>query len=309
MMTLHSPIPEHTYSPHYPSGSVATPDSSSGGGGPHSPSTAAQNDAANALPLVAGSPPQSAPGAPGSIDLAALFAEGPNPSLIVFDLDFTIWVRPLTRLRAPRSVLHVAAPAPLLPPSHTPTPLPLRAPQPFDCDKDVIAPFSVSPYGGVHDRYGRPSNAFCDVPALISALVDAGIPIAYASRNPSAGPVEALLRCIAIPPPKSQPHVRTLWDALPSRALYHAYSSAGYGRGKARHFAAIRSACGVAYKDMLFFDDLHDNIVHAQAQGTTSVHLGRRGLTNEAMAAGIRGWRERAAAGKARDAEKDEMAP
>ena len=84
----------------------------------------AQNDAANALPLVAGSPPQSAPGAPGSIDLAALFAEGPNPSLIVFDLDFTIWVRPLsppprpaargagTAPRPPASAAHTAGPAP-----------------------------------------------------------------------------------------------------------------------------------------------------------------------------------------------------
>ena len=156
----------------------------------------------------------------------------------------------------------------------------------------MLAPFTPSPYGGVSDRFGRPANPFADVPAVFAALVDAGVPIAYASRNPSAGPVEALLRATAIAP-RTRPHVRSLWDALPGRALFHAYSSAGHGRGKARHFAAIQAACGVAFRDMLFFDDLHDNIVHAQAQGTTSVHLGRRGLTVEALAAGIRGWRER----------------
>jgi len=214
-------------------GSVASGSSSVGGGG------------ASAAP---------APSVDSAESLAALLADGPNPALLVFDLDYTVW--------------------------------------PFDCDKDVIAPFIPSQFGGVLDRYGRPSNAFPNVPAIFAALVDAGVPIAYASRNPSAGPVEALLRAIAITP-RTRPEVRCLWDALPNRNLFHAYSSAGYGRGKARHFAAIQAACGVAFRDMLFFDDLYDNIKQAQAQGTTSVHLGRRGLTFEAVAAGISGWRDR----------------
>ena len=45
---------------------------------------------------------------------------GPNPPLLVFDLDYTIW--------------------------------------PYDCDKDVLAPFSRAPHGGVLDRYGRAVN-------------------------------------------------------------------------------------------------------------------------------------------------------
>jgi len=185
---------------------------------------------------------------------ADIFAQGPNPKLVVFDLDYTVW--------------------------------------PFDCDKDVIAPFSPSPYGGVYDRYGRPSNPFPDIPHIIAALVDAKIPIAYASRNPSANSVEQLLRAISIAP-TTRPEVRSLWDALPSRDYFHAYSSAGQGRGKDRHFAAIKKATGIVFSDMLFFDDLHDNIVHAQKQGTTSVHLGRRGVTWAAMIAGIEGWRVR----------------
>jgi len=187
-------------------------------------------------------------------DLVTLLGTGQNPSLCVFDLDYTIW--------------------------------------PYDCDKDVIAPFTLSPYGGVTDRYGRPSNTFTDVPAIIAALVDANIPIAYASRNPSAASINQLLRAIQIAP-KTKPHVRTLWDALSSPALFHAYSSHGYGSGKARHFAAIKAVSGIEFKDMLFFDDLIDNITHAQRQGTTCVHLGRRGLTFEAMIAGIVGWRQR----------------
>jgi hypothetical protein len=44
---------------------------------------------------------------------------------------------------------------------------------------------------------------------------------------------------------------------------------------------------------MLFFDDLIDNIMQAQKQGTTSVHVKRNGVTWEAMIIGIEGWRAR----------------
>jgi len=189
---------------------------------------------------------------PPQPSLEALFAGGEKPALVVLDADYTIW--------------------------------------PFDCDKDVVPPFTSSLYGGLYDRYGRPSNPFRDVPTIAAVLVDAGIPIAVASRNPSAGPVSELLKAIRISP-TTKPEVTNLWAALPSPLYFHAYSSEGVGRGKDRHFATLHELTGVAYKDMLFFDDFTENTRAATAMGITSVLMGKRGLTVEAFEAGLAKWR------------------
>ena len=180
-----------------------------------------------------------------------VFDEGENPSVVVFDADFTLW--------------------------------------PFDCDKDVIAPFTSSPYGGTYDRYGRFANVFMDVPSIFGALVNAGITVAIASRNPSAGPIESLLRATSMAP-RMRPELTCLWDAIPDRALFHAYSSGGVP-GKTKHFTAIQAASGVSFKDMLFFDDITENILLARAMGVTAVQVDRAGLTWAAVNRGIREWR------------------
>lgn len=180
-----------------------------------------------------------------------IFDEGENPSMVVFDADFTLW--------------------------------------PFDCDKEVIPPFSSSPYGGTYDRYGRFANVFMDVPSIFGALVNAGITVAIASRNPSAGPIESLLRATSMAP-RMRPELTCLWDAIPDRALFHAYSSGGTA-GKTKHFTAIQAASGVSFKDMLFFDDFADNILPARAMGVTAVHVDRSGLTWAAVNRGISEWR------------------
>jgi magnesium-dependent phosphatase-1 len=190
-----------------------------------------------------------------------VFDEGENPSMVVFDADFTLW--------------------------------------PFDCDKDVIAPFTSSPFGGTYDRYGRFANVFMDVPSIFGALVNAGITVAIASRNPSAGPIESLLRETSMAP-RMRPELTCLWDAIPDRALFHAYSSGGVP-GKTKHFNAIQAASGVSFKDMLFFDDFADNILPARAMGVTAVQVGRGGLTWAAMNMGIIGWR----AAREREAEAE----
>jgi magnesium-dependent phosphatase 1 len=174
--------------------------------------------------------------------------------MLVFDLDYTIW--------------------------------------PFDCDRDVLAPFAWAPFTNmVLDRYGRPAMPFKDVQSIIAAAVDAGITIAYASRNPSVGPIEALLRAIPIAPRK-HPDVDSLWDALPSRDYFHAYSSGG-AKGKTKHFAAIQAASGVAYEDMVFFDDFDDNLTPARELGITSMKIERRGLSWDEVEMGVRRWRSR----------------
>lgn len=186
-----------------------------------------------------------------------LFTTDNNPSLLVFDCDWTIW--------------------------------------PFDCDKDVIAPFSRSPNGGVFDYYSRGSNPYLEVPAIFSAAVKAGIPVAFLSRNPSAGPVEALLRSIEIlPRPREEPMF--LWDAMPSREYFHCYSTNGFGNGKDLHFANLKKATGIPFSEMLFFDDLPANIDASRAQGTVSVQV-KSGVNERSVAAGLIVWRERKAKG------------
>lgn len=190
---------------------------------------------------------------------ASIFAEGRNPALCVFDLDYTLW--------------------------------------PFDCGMDVMGPFIPDPYDTdyVYDRNEKNANVFNDVREIIESLLDAGIPIAYASRNCGKDMIEDLLRATCISP-MLRPDIKNLWEALPSRDYFQAYSSSfwgnGHGLGKSRHFAAIKNSTGVKYHEMLFFDDLIENIRVARIQGTTSVHLGPKGLTWETMQEGMQEWRK-----------------
>ena len=182
--------------------------------------------------------------------LASLQA-GPTPTLLVFDCDYTLY--------------------------------------PFDCDKDRLAPFSNLAWSGIHDCHWRPANPYPAVSGIFGAIADSGIPVAFLSRNPSAGPVENLLRTLPCES-KGPTAPKDLWGIMPSRGYFHAYSSGG-GRGKDRHFAALRAFSDIPFNKMLFFDDLQENIDAAAKQGTTSVRLGRVGLTVEAFIAGIDGWR------------------
>jgi len=188
-----------------------------------------------------------------SIDVVNRIFSGKNPDLLVFDCDYTIW--------------------------------------PFDCDKDVLSPFTLSPFGDIIERFGRSANPYRDVQKLFAGIVDAGIPVAFLSRNPSANYLEELLRCIMIYP-KTKPPM-SLWDTMPSRDYFHAYSSGG-SRAKDKHFAALQKFSGISFDKMIFFDDLPENILAAQRQGTTAVLVGGKvGLNIEAMDAGIDLWRSR----------------
>lgn len=199
--------------------------------------------------------PVSTPPAQTDYELAmAALKANFNPGLLVFDCDWTLY--------------------------------------PFDCDKDRMAPFTCAPFGeGIYDRFYRPSNPYASVPAIFGAIADAGIPVAFLSRNPSAAEVRNLLTTISCQTKTSQTP-KTLWDTMPSHHYFHAYSSNGIGAGKDRHFAAIHGISGTDFKNMLFFDDMPDNIQAAAKQGTTSVLLtGRRGLTLRAFLTGLEAWR------------------
>jgi magnesium-dependent phosphatase-1 len=175
-----------------------------------------------------------------------------NPKIIVFDCDWTLY--------------------------------------PFDCDKHLVGPFKkVSTF--VLDGHGRCAAPYAAVPNILGAIVDAGIPVAFLSRNPSAGPLEQLLR--TLPLASARFPDGSLWDAMPSRDYFHAYGSQGIGKGKDRHFAALYSLTGIGPSEILFFDDLPENIAAAEAKGIASILIGDQGLTWSAFSAGIRRWRDK----------------
>ena len=174
----------------------------------------------------------------------ALLANGANPGLVVFDLDWTIW--------------------------------------PYDCGCEVLPPFRTMPWGIV-DRRGYSANPYTDVRGIMAALVDAGVPIAIASRNPDMAVLESLLRLITFECGRG---TISIWDALPSPAYFRAHSSGGL-YAKTGHFAALKVASGVYYDQMLFFDDLAENIHHAKKLGVTGVNVVGTGMNWRALSDGL----------------------
>ena len=207
------------------------------------------------LPTLSVSEPISAPKTTYEDALDALRA-GPTPSILIFDCDWTLY--------------------------------------PFDCDKDRIGPFSWQIWHGVVDYYGRPSNSYTDVSNIFGAIIDSGISVAFLSRNPSAHHVKQLLSVIPCNT-KVERTKKFLLNAMPSDSYFHAYSSNGFGKGKDKHFRALRADSSIPFSEMLFFDDMPENVSAAEVQGTTSVLLGRMGLTLEAFTGGLQRWRQRSA--------------
>ena len=182
------------------------------------------------------------------------FSGKKNPKLLVFDCDWTLY--------------------------------------PYDCDKHRQAPFQLG-VNGLQDVHGFLSQPYPSVPDIFGCIKEAGIPVAFLSRNPSSNSIENLLRTI---PVHSSSGNFTLWDTMPSENYFHAYSSDGVGTGKDKHFAALKKVSEVDYGDMIFFDDFWDNIEAAEAQGTVSVNVRNGGLTWKALYEGLARWRQREAA-------------
>jgi magnesium-dependent phosphatase 1 len=185
----------------------------------------------------------------------SIFTDGIKPELVIFDCDYTLW--------------------------------------PFDCDKDVRAPYTIHENGLITDYMHRKSNPYPNVISIIEGLVDADIPIAYASRNPSEFQIEQLLKAIRIKPKnENKKHIQNMWDVIQSDSFFHAYSSYGGSSGKTKHFTAIQKETGISYSKMIFFDDLPENIWNARLLGITSVVVTQKnGLTWKDINVGFNAWR------------------
>lgn len=104
----------------------------------------------------------------------------------------------------------------------------------------------------VDDR-GNEIQLYHDVPSILDHLDDMGIPIALASRTHEPGWARDLLQLLEIE---------------------HRFAFAEiYPAAKFKHFSSLHEESGVAFEDMLFFDDEQRNIRDISQLDVTCVHV------------------------------------
>jgi len=193
----------------------------------------------------------------------------PLPRLVVFDLDYTLW--------------------------------------PFWVDTHVTPPLKTAP-GAAHasavDRFDEAYAFYADVPRVLYALPLAGVKLGVASRTTTPDIAREMLKLLHVPPPSQ-------WDSgggggggiggskkeKPRRALE--LFDAGmeiYPGSKIRHMESLQKRTGVAYADILFFDDESRNR-EVEQLGVT-MWLVRDGVSWGAVGDGVKEWRKRRAPAK-----------
>lgn len=131
---------------------------------------------------------------------------------------------------------------------------------------DCLSPPFRSRHGRVLDRGGRHVSFYRDVHPILDFCDQHTIIAALASRTEQPAWARELL---------------DLLEATHRFAFAEIYPSS-----KRKHFAALRENTGVAYEEMLFFDDEMRNIIEVSRLGVTSVHVDE-GLTDDLFHGGI----------------------
>jgi magnesium-dependent phosphatase 1 len=155
-------------------------------------------------------------------------------SLIVFDLDLTLW--------------HCGSA--------------------LWCDQ-LDPPLYRSADGRVHSACRSEVRLFPDVPGLLDALSSGGFDLAIASRTDATDIAEELLELLGI-----ARHFPTSHRQI-------------YPGDKTAHFHALRDETGLAFDEMLFFDDEPRNIESVSRLGVTA-RLVHHGMTRTDLEAVMR---------------------
>ncbi|KZC10646.1 PREDICTED: magnesium-dependent phosphatase 1-like [Dufourea novaeangliae] len=123
---------------------------------------------------------------------------------------------------------------------------------PFWVDTHFTPPFKKK--GSVIvDAHGKIIHCYKEVPAVLKRLSDEGYELGVASRTSEIQGANQLLNLFN-------------WEQ------YFKYKEI-YPGNKLTHFSKIQKASGNDYKDMIFFDDEHRNIVDVNKLGVTCIFV------------------------------------
>ena len=157
---------------------------------------------------------------------------------------------------------------------------------PFWVDTHVTPPLKAN---GAHtaaaDRHGEDFAFYADVPSILQLLPRAASPenpikLGVASRTPTPSIARDLLKMLHLPGPKG----KKAGDAFDAGMEI-------YPGSKMKHFEVLHKRTGIAYEDMLFFDDESRNM-ETEKLGVT-MRLIRDGVTWGEVEKGVEEWRKR----------------
>lgn len=185
----------------------------------------------------------------------------PLPSLIVFDLDYTLW--------------------------------------PFWVDTHVTPPIKAVPSSShttaATDRTSDIFKFYSDVPHILYTLALADTRVGVASRTHAPDLAREMLKILYVGPPSHQDEEgsKKKSDKLkPKRALDLFDGGLEiYPSSKIRHMEALAKKNGVRYEEILFFDDESRNR-DTETLGVT-MWLVRDGVSWREVENGVREWRAR----------------